>query len=213
MACLVGITGGSGSGKSTLAHFFAHRFAGHAVVLEMDWYYRDLAHLPFEDRCAVNFDHPDALEIPRLVNDLDRLRRNLPVDVPQYDFATHTRKRESVRVAPKPLILLEGILALGIPDVRALFDTTIYVDTPEPVRRARRLERDQVERGRTAAQAADQYARQVLPMHTRFVEPSRAMADHVVHGEGDYAAGAAVVMDALRAQTRMARNEDIGPTD
>lgn len=198
MACVVGIGGGSGSGKSTLAHYLERMFAGRAQVLELDWYYRDLAHETMDVRNQVNFDHPDALEVPRIVSDLMRLKRGEGADVPCYDFSCHLRRSETRRLDPVSVIIVEGILSLSIGEVREVMDLSVFVDTSEPLRRRRRIDRDVRERGRTVAHGLEQYLGQVLPMHERFVAPTRDLADYVVSGEIDVTASAAPIVDAIQ---------------
>ena len=181
---LVGIGGGSGSGKSTLAQAIAGRRPGCCVV-ELDWYYRDLSHLTLEGRADWNFDHPDAFDWALLLEQLRRLAGGEAIAPPMYDFATHTRAGVSRAVGPAELIVLEGILALHDEELRKALDVGIYVAAAEPVRLARRLERDVRERGRTPESVHEQFARTVRPMHEAFVEPTRAYADLVADGELD----------------------------
>jgi uridine kinase len=181
---LIGIAGGSGSGKTTLAMGAAEALPlGHVVVIPHDAYYRDLGHLRFEDRAGHNFDEPAALDNERLVEDLGQLRAGAAIARPNYDFATHTRLAENTRVAPCPLVIVEGILVLAVPALRELLDLKVFVEASEPTRLARRIERDIAERGRTRASAETQYFRHTRPMHDRHVEPSRRYADVVVSGE------------------------------
>jgi uridine kinase len=181
---LVGIAGGSGSGKTTLAQAVAEALPpGQAVVIPHDAYYRDLGHLTFEERVRCNFDEPAALDNQRLAADLNRLRAGQAIARPNYDFATHTRLAQATRVAAAPVVIVEGILVLAIPALGALLDLKVFVATSEPIRLARRIERDMAERGRTHAGAQAQYARQTRPMHDLYVEPSRSHAQVVVSGE------------------------------
>ena len=195
---LVGIAGGSGSGKTTLAErLVAVLPAGRAVVVPADAYYRDLAHLAPAERARRNFDEPAALDEERPCADLGRLCRGEAAARPVYDFATHTRRPEEVRIAPSPVIIVEGILVLALPALRALLGLKVFVDASEPVRLARRLARDVGERGRTRASVEAQFARHTRPMHALHVEPSRVFADLVVSGEGDPAQAASRVLAAM----------------
>ncbi len=175
---IIGVAGGSGSGKTT----FARRIVEHlgperCAVLSQDNYYIDQSAMFVEDGGAVNFDHPDSLEFSLLARHLGALRSGLTVEVPIYEFATHTRsRRETLRLEPKPVVLVDGILFLGQPDVRAQLDAAVFLDIPEPVRFERRMRRDIAERGRTPEGVKVQWERQVQPMHERFVEPSKAHA-------------------------------------
>jgi uridine kinase len=197
---LVGIGGGSGSGKSTLAEAIASVLPdGDCAVVPADAYYRDLAHLPASVRAGCNFDEPAALDEERLCVDLGRLARGETVARPVYDFATHTRRAEVVALPPRPVVIVEGILVLGLPAVRPLLGLKVFVDAGEAVRLARRIARDVGERGRTRASVEAQFRRHTKPMHALHVEPSRAFADLVVSGEADPALAAAKVLACLRA--------------
>ena len=183
-AHVVGIGGGSGAGKSTLARLLALTASTGvpALVLELDWYYRDLAHLTAAERAQANFDHPDALDWPLLLEHVGTLRMGQPVARPAYDFATHSRLAASVVAAPAPLLIVEGLLALYDPGLRSLLDLKVFVDVAREVRFARRLRRDVVERGRTPHSVEAQFGLTVDPMHRLYVEPSRAFADWVADG-------------------------------
>src|SRR5262245_40421075 len=175
---LIGIAGGTGSGKSTIAQNLAEGLpGGTAQIVDHDAYYRDLAHQPFEERVKVNFDHPDALETELLVKHLDLLREGKPIDVPLYDFATHTRKKETRRVVPSPVIIVEGILVFVEEALRQRLDVKIFVDTDADIRVFRRIRRDLEQRGRSFQSIRDQYYKSVRPMHIQFVEPSKRWAD------------------------------------
>jgi uridine kinase len=198
--CIVGIAGGSGCGKSTLAHHLLACFPGASAIVELDWYYWDLAHVSMAVRERTNFDHPDALETPRILEDLRTLKAGRPVETPCYDFSRHIRLQETRRIEPVPLIVVEGIHAMSLPDLRALEDVSVFVDTAESVRKARRVRRDMAERGRTEEQGKWQYAEFVLPMHMTFVEPCRDQADFIISGESDYDRTAAPLVEAIRAR-------------
>lgn len=180
---IVGIAGGSGSGKTTVTAALMERLGDSATLLQQDWYYRDQAALSPEERAALNYDHPDAQETGLLVEHLRALREGNTVAVPQYDFATHTRRADTVHVAPCPWIVVEGINALAHEELRARCDLTVFVDAPADIRFIRRLQRDVAERGRTAESVITQYLNQVRPMHESFVEPCKHVADLVLSGE------------------------------
>jgi len=179
---VVGIAGGSGSGKSVIAHAIEDALSPHACLIAHDRYYRSLAHLPTHHRHTINFDHPDALETTLLVKHLNELRRGNPIQQPNYDFNTHTRLPSSTWTQPSAIIIIEGILVLHEKTLRAQMDLCVYVDTPSDVRLARRIKRDKISRGRDDTQTIEQYLETVLPMHTQYVEPSRAHADLVIPG-------------------------------
>ena len=196
---LVGIAGGSGSGKTTLAKAVAETMApGQVVVIPHDAYYRDLGHLTFEERVVCNFDEPAALDNERLLHDLRALRAGRPMAQPSYDFASHTRRSETTRVEPCAVVLVEGILVLAIPELRAMLEVKVFVETCERVRLSRRIERDRAERGRTREGSEAQFLHQTRPMHVLHVEPSRVHADIVVSGEGSVAHAAEAVTADLR---------------
>ncbi len=178
---IIGIAGGSGSGKTTIAQSVVD-IVGTGVVarLPYDAYYRDQAHLTYEERTKINYDHPDSLENELLVGHLMALREGRAIDRPVYDFANHTRAAETVHVEPESVILVEGILILAEPSLRELMDLRVYIDTDADLRLIRRLTRDIVERGRTVDSVLAQYEKTVRPMHLQFVEPSKRYADIIV---------------------------------
>jgi uridine kinase len=181
---LVGIAGGSGSGKTTLANgLLAALPVGQVVVIAHDAYYRDLGHLPIELRSQHNFDEPDALDNELLIAHLGDLRAGRAIACPCYDFTTHTRMGASVQVQPASVVVVEGILALAVPTLRALFDVKVFVDAREETRVTRRLRRDCEERGRTVQSVLAQLSSVTLPMHRLHVAPTRTWADIVVSGE------------------------------
>ncbi len=183
---VMGVAGGSGSGKSTVVREVCRALGEETTaILHHDAYYRDLSHLAFEERVEVNFDHPGSLETELMVEHVARLLEGASVEIPTYDFSTHTRAPDVVRLVPRPLVILDGILVLADRRLRALMDLKVFVDTDADVRLMRRLRRDVEERGRTAASVLDQYEATVRPMHLRFVEPSKRHADFVVP-EGGY---------------------------
>lgn len=178
---VIGIAGGTGSGKTTVVRTILHRVGSHRIAaLPHDAYYRDLHHLPLEERRRINFDHPDSLESDLLVEHIHQLKRWEPVHVPVYDFANHTRTDRTVLVEPQPIILVDGILIFVEPALRKEFDVKIFVDTDADIRFIRRLTRDINERGRTTHSVIDQYMNTVRPMHLEFVEPSKRYADVII---------------------------------
>jgi uridine kinase len=178
---LIGIAGGTGSGKTSVARAIRQALpAGACSVIEHDSYYKDLSHLPFEQRVQTNFDHPDSLDNELLSQHLEMLRRGIGVDKPVYDFKTHSRTEATERSEPSPVIVVEGILVLADAQLRNRLDVKIFVDTDADVRMMRRIRRDIEERGRTFEDIRVQYNRTVRPMHIQFVEPSRRFADLIV---------------------------------
>lgn len=178
---VIGIAGGTGSGKTTIANVILERVgAGNIAFLPHDAYYKDLGNLPEVHKELRNFDHPDALESELLIEHLETLRTWTPVDIPIYDFTTHSRTKKTKRVEPKPVILVDGILIFAEPALKDLFDVKIFVDTPADVRFIRRLQRDIAERGRTVESVISQYQTTVRPMHEEFVETSKRHADVII---------------------------------
>ncbi len=176
-----GICGGSGAGKTTLTNRLVDCLgATEASVLAFDAYYRDLSHLPFAERRRRNFDHPDSLDSDLFLEHLDSLRDGRDVDVPIYDFATHTITGRFERVEAAPLVLVEGILLLAFEEVAQRLDYTIFLDLPEDVRLQRRIQRDVTERGRPEDHVRRQFAATVAPMHDAFVQPNRHRAGRIV---------------------------------
>lgn len=183
MSIVVAILGASGSGKSHLVASLAPEILGATVaVLRVDDYYRDLAHLSFEDRETINFDHPDAIEFGRLVDDLATLKSGEEVQTPVYDFTQHTRSGLSQSVSPADVILLEGVLAMSDPATRKLVDYRIFVDTPLELCLARRIERDALQRDRSEASVRDFWETRAEPMFAQFVAPWRSEADLIIDG-------------------------------
>jgi uridine kinase len=178
---VIGVAGGTGSGKTTIANKILHRVgAEHVAYIPHDAYYRELGHLPPEERARINFDHPDSLETSLLVEHLKMLRSGQVIEIPIYDFTKHMRTKETHRVEPAPVILVEGILIFVEPELRALLDVKLYVDTDADVRFIRRLRRDIQERGRSVESVCEQYLTTVRPMHQEFVEPSKRHADVII---------------------------------
>jgi len=178
---VIAIAGGSGSGKTTVANVILEKVGADRIAyLPHDAYYRDLTNLPLPQRMQINFDHPDSLETDLLVQHVQMLKSWRPVDLPVYDFTHHRRTDKTIRVDPKRVIIVEGILILAEPRLRELFDIKIFVDTDSDLRFIRRLERDIAERGRTMETVVKQYITTVRPMHLEFVEPSKRYADIII---------------------------------
>lgn len=177
---IVGIAGGTGSGKTTLTDRLKERFGRDVSVVYHDSYYKAHDDLPFEERCRLNYDHPDSFDTALMVEHLKALRTGHAVDCPTYDYTVHNRAKETVRVEPARVILVEGILIFENQPLRELMDIKIFVDTDADTRILRRILRDVKERGRSLDSVVNQYLTTVKPMHEAFVEPSKKYADLIV---------------------------------
>jgi len=181
LSLIIGICGGTGSGKTTVANRILESVSADEVVfIQQDSYYRNLTDLPLDYRNVANFDHPDALDNDLLVNHVRRLKAGEPVELPLYDFRTHSRMNETRHVEPKPIVIVEGILIFADPRLLEQMDIKVFVDTPDDIRFIRRLRRDLDERGRTLESVIEQYVVTVRPMHMQFVEPSKRHADVII---------------------------------
>lgn len=197
---VIGIAGGSGSGKTTVAQEILQRVGPDRIAfLQHDSYYKDLSGLPPAQRIQVNFDHPNSLETDLLIQHIASLRDGKPVEVPIYDFSTHSRTNQTYTVQPRMVILVEGILIFTEPALRDMFDVKIFVDTDSDLRFIRRLERDLTERGRTTESVIKQYQSTVRPMHMEFVEPSKRYADVIIPEGGHNTAALDMVVARIEA--------------
>ena len=177
---VIGIAGGTGSGKTTLMNNLIQRFSGSVTVLSHDNYYRRNDHLTFEQRCLINYDEPAALETDLMARHLEALRQGQTIQCPVYDFTQHNRSNDTIEIAPKSVIIVEGILIFENKELRDLMDIKIFVDTDADVRLCRRIKRDVNKRGRSLESVLEQYQTTVKPMHEKYVEPSKKFANLVV---------------------------------
>jgi uridine kinase len=179
---IVGIAGGSGSGKSTVAKKIIDELSQNYSVnyLQQDSYYIDRSHLSVTDREIINFDHPDAIDFKLFIHQINQLRTNNVIEMPNYNFQTHTRNSKTTIINPGKIIIVEGILIFNRVEFRDLFDYKIYVETSDDIRFIRRLKRDILDRGRTVDMVIKQYFETVRPMHIEFVEPTKKYADIIV---------------------------------
>ena len=174
---IIGIAGGSASGKSTVVRRLRDYFGDDIGFVSHDSYYKAHDDLTYEERCRLNYDHPDALETDRMVEDLRRLKEGHEIECPVYDFTVHNRSAETVKVQPKRVVIVEGIMILENRELRNLLDLKVYVDADADERITRRLIRDMKERGRSAESVVNQYIATVKPMHEKYVEPTKKYAD------------------------------------
>ena len=177
---VIGIAGGTGSGKTTLMNNLIQRFGDVVTVLSHDNYYKRRDELTYEERSRINYDEPDALETDLMAYHLDQLRHGQAIDCPVYDFTQHNRSNDTIRIVPKKVIIVEGILIFENEALRNLMDIRIFVDTDADVRLCRRIKRDVNKRGRTLESVLQQYQETVKPMHEKYVEPSKKYANLVV---------------------------------
>ena len=195
---VIGIAGGSGSGKTTLMKNLVEKFGDAVTVLSHDNYYKRHDELTYEQRCLINYDEPDAFETELMAAHLDSLRHGQVIDCPVYDYTVHNRSNETVRIEPKPVIIVEGILIFADEALRELMDIRIFVDTDSDVRLCRRIKRDVNKRGRTLESVLLQYQQTVKPMHEKYVEPSKKYANLVVPEGGKNFVALEMIVDRIR---------------
>ena len=195
---VIGIAGGSGSGKTTLMRNLTRGLGDDITVLSHDNYYRAHDELPFEQRSKLNYDHPDAFETDLMIRHLRELKKGRPIECPVYDYAIHNRTSETVRVVPKNVIIVEGILIFENKALCDLMDVKIFVDTDADVRLIRRIKRDVAKRGRSLQSVLTQYLETVKPMHEQFVEPSKKNADLVVLEGGKNLVALEMIMSQIQ---------------
>ena len=197
---VIGICGGTGLGKTTITdRVIAALPQESALVLQQDHYYKDLPHLPLDERAKQNFDHPDAMDTPLLVEHVRRLREGQAIERPVYDFTQHRRLPQTVRLEAKLALIIEGILIFENRALRELMDIKIFVDTDADLRFLRRLQRDIRERGRTVDSVIAQYLSTVRPMHMEFIEPSKRYADVIIPEGGYNEVGIDLVIQKIRS--------------
>jgi uridine kinase len=197
---IIGVAGGSGSGKTTVVREIIRKLGKQQVtVIHHDSYYRDVSELTFEERTRINYDHPNSLETPLLVEHLNGLKMGMPAQVPVYDFADHNRTGETVTAQARKVVIVDGLLILWDADLRAMMDIKVYVDTDADLRFIRRLTRDIHERGRSADSVIEQYTTTVRPMHLEFVEPSKRYADVIIPDGGFNKVGVDMLLTKIKS--------------
>ncbi len=205
---IIGIAGGTGSGKSTVARKVAEALPDSSVAfLEMDAYYRDFRHLSLTQLHRVNWDHPDAFDVELLTAHLGALSRGEAVEMPVYEFATHSRSERTRRIQPADVVVVDGILLLSDENVRDLCDVKVFVDADPDIRLIRRIRRDMRVRGRSLESVLDQYLTTVQPMHLQFVEPSKRYADVIIPRGGSNTV--AIEMIVAKIQRRVSVRADM----
>lgn len=184
-SCVLGVAGGSASGKTTIIKKVREYFGDDIAVISHDNYYKAHDDMPFEERSKLNYDHPDSFESDKMAEDVKQLIKGRAIDMPVYDYCVHNRSKETIRIEPKTVIIMEGILILENRALRDLMDVKIYVDTDADERLMRRIKRDMRERARSIESILEQYTSTVKPMHEEFVEPSKRYADIIIPRGGE----------------------------
>lgn len=200
---IIGIAGGTGSGKTTVVNKIISSFpTGEVAVIPQDSYYKDLSHIPPEERSKINFDEPNAIEWPLLVEHLNRLKDGQSIEMPTYSYLTCTRQKETVHVDPCDVVIVEGILVLTDPSIRQMMDVKCFVDADPDDRLIRVIARDCIERGRTPQMVIDRYQDVLKPMHCLYIEPSKRFADLIIPQGGKHAVAIGLLTDYIDGQLR-----------
>lgn len=195
---IVGIAGGTGSGKTTVVNRIIDCLPKAKIaIMPQDSYYKDSSHLPLEERQEINFDHPSSIEFDLLIDHVKKLRDGEPIEQPIYSYLTCTRAEETISIAPKQVVIIEGILILSHPDLRELMDIKIFVDADADDRLSRVIHRDIVERGRSVNKVLERYETTVKPMHLQFIEPTKRYADIIIPQGGKNAVAISVLTSII----------------
>lgn len=198
---VIGIAGGTGSGKTTVVNKIIDSFpAAEVAVLPQDNYYKDLSHLPMEERSKINFDEPGAIEWPLLVDHLEKLRRGETIEMPTYSYLTCTRQPETITVVPRDVVIVEGILVLCDPVMRNIMDVRCFVDADPDDRLIRVIARDCIERGRTPEMVINRYEQVLKPMHCQYIEPSKRFADLIIPQGGTNTVAIGLLTDYIKGR-------------
>lgn len=204
---IIGIAGGTGSGKTTVVNKILNSFpAGEVAVIPQDSYYKDSSHVPPEERSKINFDEPAAIEWTLLADHLQKLRNGEAIDMPTYSYLTCTRQEETVRVEPRDVVIVEGILVLNDPGLRDMMDVKVFVDADADDRLIRVIARDCISRGRTPQMVIDRYQDVLKPMHCQYIEPSKRFADIIVPQGGSNTVAINLLTDYIDSRLRRSRN-------
>ncbi len=206
---IVGIAGGTGSGKTTVVKEIAAHFPNNEiVVLSQDAYYRDNSHIPLEERQKINFDHPNSVEFPLLIEHLNMLKSGQMIEMPIYSYITCQRSKETIPVYPAKVVIVEGILILTDALLRELFDIKVFVDADADDRLGRVIVRDIAERGRSVMQVLERYHDTVKPSHLQFIEPSKRYADIIIPGGGENHVGIGVLVSMIKQHLQKDKMSD-----
>lgn len=200
---IIGIAGGTGSGKTTVVNKIISSFpAGEVAVIPQDSYYKDSSHIPPEERSKINFDEPNAIEWSLLVDQLRQLKEGKAIEMPTYSYLTCTRQKETVRVEPRDVVIVEGILVLTDPVLRQMMDVKCFVDADADDRLIRVIARDCIERGRTPQMVIDRYSEVLKPMHAQYIEPCKRYADLIIPQGGTNSVAIGLLTDYIDGRLR-----------
>lgn len=181
---IIGIYGGTGSGKTTIVNMIASHFSSNDIeIISQDSYYKDNSDISYEDRCKLNFDHPDAIDFNLLHKHLKNLRKGETVEQPIYDFKIHNRLKKTIQIKPKKILILEGILIMFHAEIRSIFDLKIFINANSKTRMERRIKRDIAERGRSRDEVLKRYIETLKPMHEKFIEPTKIYANYIIENQ------------------------------
>ena len=181
---IIGIYGGTGSGKTTIVNMIASHFSSNDIeIISQDSYYKDNSDISYEDRCKLNFDHPDAIDFNLLHKHIENLRKGETVEQPIYDFKIHNRLKKTIQIKPKKILILEGILIMCHAEIRSIFDLKIFINANSKTRMDRRIKRDIVERGRSRDEVLKRYIETLKPMHEKFIEPTKIYANYIIENQ------------------------------
>ncbi|MGB2256665.1 MAG: uridine kinase [Flavobacteriaceae bacterium] len=183
---IIGIYGGTGSGKTTIVNMIASHFSSNDIeIISQDSYYKDNSDISYEDRCKLNFDHPDAIDFNLLHKHIKNLRKGETVEQPIYDFKIHNRLKKTIQIKPKKILILEGILIMCHAEIRSIFDLKIFINANSKTRMERRIKRDIAERGRSRDEVLKRYIETLKPMHEKFIEPTKIYANYIIENQFD----------------------------
>ena len=181
---IIGIYGGTGSGKTTIVNMIASHFSSNDIeIISQDSYYKDNSDISYEDRCKLNFDHPDAIDFNLLHKHLKNLRKGETIEQPIYDFKIHNRLKKTIQIKPKKILILEGILIMCHAEIRSIFDLKIFINANSKTRMERRIKRDIAERGRSRDEVLKRYIETLKPMHEKFIEPTKIYANYMIENQ------------------------------
>ena len=181
---IIGIYGGTGSGKTTIVNMIASHFSSNDIeIISQDSYYKDNSDISYEDRCKLNFDHPDAIDFNLLHKHIKNLRKGETVEQPIYDFKIHNRLKKTIQIKPKKILILEGILIMCHAEIRSIIDLKIFINANSKTRMERRIKRDIAERGRSRDEVLKRYIETLKPMHEKFIEPTKIYANYIIENQ------------------------------